>query len=353
MVTLGDRKIGDGEPCFIVFEAGSTHDGLDAAKRLVSLAADAGADAVKFQIVDPDRLVADKKRLYPYEVLVDRDSGKTRTVSEPLYDILCRRVLAKDEWRELKRFADASSLAFFATAHFEDEVDFLAGLGCDTVKIASGDVNYFPLLRRAARSGMCVQLDTASASIGEIERAVDVLRAEATKRIIVHHCSSDFGGWLESVNLRVIPTLKRMYPYPVAFSDESTGWEMDVAAVALGANLIEKGITEDRMTPSIEHMTSLEPADTKRFIRVVRELETALGSTRKILRPEEYERRLSARRSVHLDEPARRGQKLRHVRVSFRRPGDGIGGDVYETLLDREFRRDFPAGHRLAFADLA
>src|SRR3546814_10453455 len=139
MVKFGTRRVGDGQPCFITYEAGPTHSGLESAKRLASLAAEAKADAVKFQVIDPDRLVADRKQLFTYEVLVDRDSGATESISEPLYDILCRRALAKDEWRELKRHCDSLGLAFFATIGFEDEIELLEELRCDSIKIASAD----------------------------------------------------------------------------------------------------------------------------------------------------------------------------------------------------------------------
>jgi sialic acid synthase SpsE len=245
-VTIGDREIGAGAPCFITFEAGPTHNGFESAKRLVKLAAEAGADAVKFQILDPDRLIADRKMLFSYEILVDRSTGATETVSEPLYDILARRAMSHNEWRALKRHADECGVAFFATVGFPEEIDLLEELKCDSIKIASADVNHLPLIRRAAHSGMCVQLDTGSSSIGEIEAAVDQIRAAGNDNIIVHHCPSGYPARLSSINLNVIPTLKRMFPYPIGYSDHTPGWEMDVAALALGADLIEKSITEDR-----------------------------------------------------------------------------------------------------------
>ena len=300
MVRFGNRQVGDGQPCFITYEAGPTHSGLDSAKRLASLAAEAKADAIKFQVLDPDRLVSDRKQLFTYEVLADRDSGARETVSEPLYDILCRRALNKDEWRTLKRHCDGLGLAFFATVGFEDEIELLEELNCDSIKIASADVNHTPLLRRAAKSGMCLQLDTGNATIGEIEAAVDLIRGEGNENIIIHHCPSGYPARLESINLNVIPTLKRMFPYPVAYSDHTPGWDMDLAAVALGANLVEKTISEDRATRSVEHIMSIEPAEMTQFIAVIRDLEIAMGSPRRMMSPAEVEKRNANRRSVHL-----------------------------------------------------
>ena len=353
MVRFGNRDVGDGAPCFVTYEAGPTHTGLESAKELVQLAAAAGADAVKFQILDPDRLVADRKQLFSYSVLVDRDTGATEEISEPLYDILCRRCLTHDEWRELKGFADSQALAFFATVGFEDEIELLAELHCDSIKIASADVNHYPLIRRAARTGMCLQLDTGNATIGEIEAAVDVIRNEGNENIIIHQCPSGYPARLESINLSIIATLKQLFPYPVAYSDHTPGWDMDIAAVAMGANLVEKTITTDRTTRSIEHIFSLEPSEMAAFVQIIRDVETAIGEPRRILQPAEIERRASIRRSTFLAGDAKAGTQLGDAAVEFRRPGFGIGPDQYETLRDRALRNDLPKGHQLSFKDLS
>lgn len=352
MVQFGKRRVGDGQPCFITYEAGPTHSGLESALRLATLSAEAGADAIKFQVIDPDRLVADRKQLFTYDVLVDRASEATETVSEPLYDILCRRALAKDEWRALKRHCDGLGLAFFATVGFEDEIELLEELACDSIKIASADVNHTPLLRRAARSGMCLQLDTGNATIGEIEAAVDVIRSEGNENIIIHHCPSGYPARLESINLNVIPTLRRLFPYPIAYSDHTPGWDMDLAAIALGANLVEKTISEDRTTRSVEHIMSIEPAEMTRFIRVIRDLETALGSPRRMMSPVEVERRNANRRSVHLLRDLGAGSVIGAGDLDFRRPGTGIPPCDADRLVGRALRVPKAAGERLAWADL-
>lgn len=339
-------------PCFVTLEAGPTHDSLESAKRLVEHAARSGADAVKFQIFDPDKLVADRTQPFSYEVLVDRETGAMETVTEPLYDILCRRCLEPDEWRALKAHSDSLGLAFFATVGFPEDIDLLVELGCASIKIASADVNHVPLLERAADTGLCLQLDTGNASLGEIEAAVDVILARGNERIIIHQCPSGYPARAESINLRIIPTLQRLFPFPVAFSDHTPGWVMDVAAVALGAKLVEKTITEDRTTRSVEHVMSLEPAEMAEFVSTIREVETALGQPRRVLHPAEREKRESLRRSIFLAAPARAGERLDAVAVEFRRPGHGIPVDRYAEFGAARLRRDLPAGHRLAMGDL-
>lgn len=352
MVKFGERHVGDGAPCFITFEAGATHNGLDSALRLVNLAAHTGADAIKFQIFDPDRLVADRNVMFSYGVLLERETGKTELVTEPLYDILCRRHLTNEEWRKVKQVCDDRQLAFFATIGFEEDIKLLVELGCDSIKIASADVNHFSLIRQTARTGMCVQIDTGNATIGEIEAAIDVIQGEGNDNIIIHHCPSGYPARLESINLNIIPSLKRLFPFPIAFSDHSPGWEMDIAAIALGANLLEKTITENRLTRSVEHIFSLEPQNMSEFVNKIRQMEIALGSNRRILHQAERQKRASVRRSVYLSDSVSKGQKVKEALVEFRRPGFGIGPDLYESLLDYQFRRDLPAGHMLSFGDI-
>jgi N,N'-diacetyllegionaminate synthase len=351
-VGIGSREVGDGAPVFITFEAGPTHDGVDTAKALIAHAARAGAHAIKFQIIDPDRLVADRTQPFSYEVLIDRSTGRTEKVTEPLYDLLRRRALTREQWHEVKAYSDREGLAFFATVGFEDEVDLLVELGCHSIKIASGDVNHFPLIRRAARTGMCLQLDTGNANLGEIEAAIDVIRAEGNDDVIIHQCPSGYPAHLESINLRIIETLRQMFPYPIAFSDHSPGATMDIAAVAIGANLVEKTITLDRTTRSIEHVMSLEPGEMDQFVQTIAEVQCAMGSPRRILHEGERQRRLNIRRSVFLDAPVRAGQRLAEAKPEFRRPGTGLAPDEYEALLERRFRRDLPAGRMVTAADL-
>jgi N,N'-diacetyllegionaminate synthase len=353
MVRIGTRDVGDGLPCFITYEAGPTHDGLESAKHLVKLAAESGADAVKFQIIDPDRLVADRKMPFSYEVLIDRATGKTETVSEPLYDILCRRALDHQSWRALKSYSDSLGLAFFATVGFDDEISLLEDIGCHSIKIASADVNHLPLIRRAARTGMCIQLDTGNASLGEIEVAVDAVLEEGNQSVVIHQCPSGYPAKRDGINLNIIRTLKQMFGLPVAYSDHTPGWEMDVAAVALGANMVEKTITVDRLTRSIEHIFSLEPPDMVRFVKIIRDVEAAMGMRRRILAPEEKKKRDNIRRSIFLAAPAPAGTKLADAKIEFRRPGHGLGPERYAELAGRTLRNDLPAGHQLGLDDLA
>jgi len=327
------KSVGDGHPCYITFEAGPTHDGIESAIELVQLAANAGADAIKFQIFDPDKLVADRKLPFSYDVLLDRQNGTTETVTEPLYDILKRRSMSGQEWREVKSVADELDIAFFATVGFEEDIELLEDLNCDSIKIASADVNHFPLLKLAAQTDMSIQLDTGNASIGEIEAAVDVIVAAGNEKIIIHQCPSGYPAHLESINLRMLQTLSSMFPFPTAFSDHTPGWDMDIAAVALGANLIEKTITKDRMTRSVEHIMSIEESQFTTFIRAIRDVEVALGSSRRSLPAEQLEKRKAIRRSAFVCRAVEAGKRLVEDDLVYRRPGYGISPNEHERLI--------------------
>jgi N,N'-diacetyllegionaminate synthase len=346
-IDFSNNSVGDGCPCFITFEAGPTHDGFSSAYQLVSLAAEAGADAVKFQIFDADRLVADKNQLFDYEILVDRESGESKTIREPLYDILKRRCLSQEEWLKIKKHSDTLDLAFFATVGFEEDIELLMEMGCDSIKIASADVNHYPLMRKAAQTGMCIQLDTGNATLGEIENAVSVIHETGNSKIIIHHCPSGYPARLTGINLNIIQTLRQLFLYPIAFSDHSPGVEMDIAAVALGANLVEKTITLDRMTPSVEHMFSLEPKEAIEFIRSIRNLEIALGKPRRVLHPKEHEQRTKIRRSAFSTHACRAGTLLKNLAIEFRRPGDGISPDRWDMLGEAKLTKDIDAGEKI------
>lgn len=351
-VKFGNKIVGDGQPCFITFEIGPTHEGVDSAKRLIKYAADAGADAVKVQIFDPDRLIADRNQLFSYNILKDRTTGETETIEEPLYDILLRRYLTTDQWIDIKKYSDELGMAFFSTVGFNEDIELIEKLGCHSIKIASADVNHFSLLRRAAKSGLCLQLDTGMATLGEVEQAVDIIRSEGNENIVIHQCPSGYPARVDSINLRMIETLKKMFPYPAAFSDHTPGSDMDVAAVAIGANMVEKTITEDRTTRSVEHIMSIEPNDMKRFVKTIKEVELALGTGRRVMSQIETKKRDLVRRSIFLTQPAKLGVRLDECKFEFKRPGLGISPSLFETLSGAKLNRNLPSGSMVRLSDL-
>ena len=173
---------------------------------------------------------------------------------------------------------------------------------------------------------------------------MDIIRSEGNDKIIIHNCPSGYPAHLDSINLRMIPTLKELFNCPIAYSDHSPGEVMDVAAVALGANLVEKTITHNKMTRSVEHIMSLEPHEMASFVNTIRNVETAMGSTRRIMTAEEKLKRLSLRRSVILDADVAVGSRLKDAAVKFKRPGYGLSPDRYEEIGDKVFVSNLSKG---------
>ncbi len=338
--TIEGKPIGEGAPVFIVLEAGPTHTGLESAKQLAEVARKAGADAVKFQMLSADRLLANKEVMFSYQYLERDDLGKETFVptEEPLYDILKRRELQKEEWQELRDYCQQIGILVFTTATYPDEVDFIVDqLQMQSIKINSSDVNEKELIRYCARKGVNLQLDTGNADLWEIEKAVIQAEEAGCDNIIIHHCPSGYPARLESIHLRMIPTLRQLFPdHAVAFSDHSPGWDMDVAAVALGASMVEKTLTLDKTIKSCEHSFSLEPEEAGAFVKAIREVETALGNPRRTIPSEEKEKRKRSRRSPYALLNLREGAIVKKEDFEFKRPGFGITSEDFEFFVGKK-----------------
>lgn len=341
---------------YIVLEAGPTHYGIESAKQLAKMAKDAGASAVKYQLLYADRLMAKKDVLFSYKYLQYDENGKEQYIehTEPLYDILSRRELSKPEWIELKKYCDSIGLTMFTTATYKDEVDFIVDeLKIDSIKINSGDVNDLEFIRYCATKGVSIQLDTGNADIWEIERAVIEAEEAGCNNIIIHMCPSGYPTKLESVHLRMITTLKNMFPnYSIAFSDHSPGWDMDIAAVALGADMVEKTITLDRTTKSCEHSFSLEKDDAKKFVQSIKEVEIALGDYRRTIPSEVREKRKIGRRSPYAMVNLKKGDVVKKEDFEFKRPGVGITSAEFDFFIGKEITTDLPEGTPITYDNI-
>lgn len=351
-VPFGKRNVGPNLPVYIVFEAGATHYGLESALQLIDVAAEAGADAVKFQIVDVDRIVPDKNVMFTYEALRNKQTNETETVTESLNLILKRRELTLEEWRVVVGHCKKRGIEFFSTATNVEEIDFLASLGLGSIKIASGDINYHHLMRMAAKHPWTIQIDTGNATIGEVEAAVDVLENAGCQNIIINHCPSGYPARLDGINLRVLTTLQQMFPYPVAFSDHTPGSTMDIAAVALGVHMVEKTITLDRSIRSPEHIMSLEPAEAVGFIRTIKTVEQALGNPRRIISPEEKKCPPVARRSIVAGRDLAENMTLEQSDLEYARPGDGVPAHLDFMLIGKTLRTAKGIGEKIYLRDV-
>jgi N-acetylneuraminate synthase/N,N'-diacetyllegionaminate synthase len=328
-VSIGRHLVGPGLPTFIVAEAGVNHGGsTETALRLVDAAAQAGADAVKFQMFRATDLVARSAATAPYQ---KKACGETSQQA-----MLSRLELPAPSFRRLKEHCDERSVTFLATPFGLQEVDQLAELGAPALKIASTDLTNAPLLQRAAASQLPIILSTGASTAEEIDRAVNSLRqADAGNRLILLHCVSCYPTPLDAVNLRAIHTLESKYGVPCGLSDHTTSTNVASWAVAAGACILEKHLTLDRTASGPDHAMSLSPAQLTEYVAAVRQTEQALGNGRPGLTESEQEVRAVAGRSVVAARDIPTGTRITSDMLTLKRPGTGISARDMDQFVDR------------------
>lgn len=247
---IGTKMIGDGHPVLISFEPGATHTGLESAKRLCRTAAEAGADAVKFQTLRAEDL------MLPHEDMqVEYQTPKGKQ-SESIYGALKRRELTFDEWRELKAHCDDLGILFISTPSGKETVDLLMEMEVAAIKVSKSDINHRLLLDYIARQGLPVVLDGRE-RFEDVEEAVRICERHGLKDIVIMHCPSGYPAEHAGIHLSAIPHIRGIFDYPVGYADHSVGTAMNFAALGLGVDYIEKTITENRATNAVEHYMSL------------------------------------------------------------------------------------------------
>jgi N-acetylneuraminate synthase/N,N'-diacetyllegionaminate synthase len=332
---------------FIIAEAGVNHNGdLEFARRLVDLAADAGADAVKFQSFRADTLARRDAPKAEYQKV-------TTGTSEGQYEMLRRLELSEDAHRDLAERCRSANIEFMSTPFDEPSADLLERIGVRRYKIASGEITNLFLLRHIAGKRKPVILSTGMSSLADIEAALQALHSAGAQAVSLLHCVSDYPTRPEDVNLRVMQTLKAKFKTPVGLSDHTQGTAVALAAVALGAEVIEKHVTLDRTLPGPDHQASLDPSGLREMIRGIREIEAALGSEEKTLTPGEASTQRVARRSLVLRAELAAGTVLQAAHLTAKRPGTGISPMELDRVVGRKLKRSMPADALVSWDDLA
>ena len=345
-VRIGKHQIGGGARCFVIAEAGVNHNGdPDLARRLVDIAAAAGADAIKFQTFDPAALVTADAPKAAYQ---QRNDGTTRSQREMLDALVLPRVLH----HELRARAEAAGVLFLSTPFDEGSADFLVELGLPGLKIGSGELTNHLLLDHLARKRLPLLLSTGMATLAEVEQALHVIRAAGDPPVALFHCVSNYPCAPAEANLRAMATLRDRFGLPTGWSDHTLGLEIAFASVAMGAQLLEKHFTLDRRLPGPDHRASLEPAELGALVQGVRAIESAFGSGDKSPSPAERAVALVARRSLHWRNPLPAGQVVRPQDLQALRPGDGVSAAHVADLVGRPVRRAVAAGARVDLRDL-
>lgn len=328
----------------IIAEAGVNHNGdLDLALRLVAEAAAAGADLVKFQTFETGASIARNAPKAEYQL------GATDP-SESQYEMVRKLELSRSDHERLIAACQQHGIGFFSTAFDADSFDLLMELGLDRVKVPSGELTNLPLLRHMTRLGWPVLLSTGMATLGEVEAAITAIEAAGTprERITVLQCNTEYPTPVDDVNLRAMDAMRQAFGVQVGYSDHTRGIDIPIAAVALGAVVIEKHFTLDRTLPGPDHQASLEPAEFKAMVEAIRRVERALGDGIKRPSTSESKNRAIARKSLVARRAIRAGELFSAENLTAKRPGTGISPMCWDDVLGRAAPRDFDADALIA-----
>jgi N-acetylneuraminate synthase len=337
-VQIANKLVGPQQLVFVIAEAGVNHNGdLKAARDLIDVAVSAGVDAVKFQTFRADLLATPDAPKAEYQL-------QTTGTAESQLEMLRGLELSTDAHRELQAYCRERGIIFLSTPFDEEAVDLLDELGVPAFKISSGDLTNSPLLEYVAGKGKPVILSTGMAEISELIEAVSILNSAGCENPILLHCVSNYPAEPAEANLRAMQTMRAAFNLPVGFSDHTEGIDVSLAAVALGACVIEKHFTLDRTLPGPDHRASLEPAELRQLVQSIRRIESALGTGRKAPAASEVEIAKVARRSLFAGTDIAAGATLKREMVILRRPGTGISPAQLNTLLGRRTVRKIASG---------
>ena len=347
---VGSIKINDvvlgSAPCFIIAEAGVNHNGdLGVAHQLIDVAVDAGADAVKFQSFKADRLVTIEAPKATYQT-------QTTRADESQRDMLLRLELDVDAHRELVTHCHDTGIEFLSTPFDEESADMLEDLGVSAFKIPSGEITNLPFLCHVSRKGLPMIVSTGMAFLSEVEAATEAIRSTKNDAIILLHCVSDYPADPADANLRAILTMASAFGVPVGLSDHSLGNEVAIAAIALGARVLEKHFTLDREMPGPDHAASAAPDEFAMLVKGVRSVEAALGDGRKRPTDNEVETAAIVRKSLVAKSGIPAGTTLVETMLTAKRPGTGLPPTMKSDIVGRITRVDIGPGTLLTLAML-
>jgi N-acetylneuraminate synthase len=347
IIMIGQRKVGVGEPCFVIAEAGVNHNGsLKLARELVDVAVQAHADAVKFQTFRPEKVCSPLAPKATYQL-------QTTDIGESQLEMGKKLELPFEAFRELQLYCKSKGILFLSTPFDYESADFLAELRVTAFKIPSGEITNLTFVEHIARKGCPLIVSTGMSTLDEVGKAVDTIRATGNQQLVLLHCISNYPAQPSSVNLRAMHTLAEVFGVPVGYSDHTTGIDIAIAAVALGACIVEKHFTIDRVLPGPDHRASLQPDELALMVRSIRNVEASLGDGIKRPASEEANTAAVARRSLVAARYIAAGTVLTEDLVAILRPGTGLAPAMRPQLVGRRIRHDIEAGTLLTLEMVA
>jgi N-acetylneuraminate synthase/N,N'-diacetyllegionaminate synthase len=344
-IRIGERLIGEGESTFIIAEVGVNHNGsVKMAKKLIDAAKEVGADAVKFQAFKAERIVTKYAEKAAYQ-------KETTDPHKSQYNMLKKLELSDAEMKELHNYTAKRNITFLSSAFDIESVDLLDRLDVPAFKVASGEITDLPLLRYMAKKKRPIILSTGLSTLEEIREALNIFTAEGIVDIVLLHCITSYPAKAEEANLRMIDALKK-FGFPVGFSDHTLGIAVPLAAVAMGAVLIEKHFTLGRKLPGPDHRASLEPNEFEQMVEGIRNVELALGTGTKKLTAEEENIKNAARRSIVAKVKIQKGEVIRENMLDFKRPGTGLEPKNLHKIVGKRANKDIEVDEMITFAKL-
>jgi len=343
-IKMSSYFIGEGEPCFIIAEVGVNHNGdVNLAKKLIEVAREAGAEAVKFQTFKAEEVVTQSAKKAGYQ-------KETTSSEESQFEMIKKLELSGRDFEELSTYAREKGVIFLSSPFDKGSVDLLDRLGVPAFKVGSGEITNFPLLKHIAGKKKPIILSTGMSTLGEIEEALKIIQEEGVEEIILLHCVSCYPAKIEDMNLRAMETLRYAFKLPVGLSDHSIGITMPIAAAALGACVIEKHFTLDKNLPGPDHRASLEPEELKQMVKAIRDVERALGDGVKRPSAEEEENKKVARRSLVARVDIPEGAVITEEMLDVKRPGIGIEPRYLDIVVGRKAKKNIKPGELITFA---
>jgi len=344
-VEIAGRKVGRGHPCLVVGEMSANHDqDLQQALHLIDVAADAGCDAIKLQTYTADTLTLPTTHA---SARIDKVWG-----APTLHELYGRGTMPYEFHAPLFARAKERGMIFFSSAYEETSVDYLEKLDVPAYKIASFELVHLPLLKHVAQTKKPVVLSTGMATLAEVEEGLEMLESNGCSQVILLHCCSSYPANPADVNLAAMNTLATAFGKPVGFSDHTVGSATPIAAVALGACMIEKHYTNDSTRKGPDHRFSADPAELTRMIQGIREAEAARGTGRKRMAASEAENRLVGRRSIFTTTALEPGQIVESSMLRVVRPGSGLHPRYLAQIVGRPARRKIPANWPITWDDV-
>ncbi|MFD1173232.1 N-acetylneuraminate synthase [Oceanobacillus picturae] len=320
---------------FIIAEAGVNHNGsIELAKKLIDEASNAGADAVKFQSFKADKLVTKNAQKADYQ-------KETTEKSENQFSMIKKLELDYEKHQELIDYSNSKGIMFLSSPFDLESIDLLSNLGIEIFKVPSGEINNVPYLRKIGSLEKDVIVSTGMATMGEIEFALSILKESGASKITVLHCNTEYPTPMEDVNLSAMNTIKDGFKVEIGYSDHTLGIEIPIAAVALGAKVIEKHFTLDKQMEGPDHRASLEPKELKAMVQAIRNIEKAIGNGVKTPSFSERKNIKIARKSIVASCDIKKGQLFSEVNIDIKRPGDGLSPVFWDQLIGKEAKRDY------------